>query len=105
MSIWSQSLQHTGSNVDYILEDLKSRLEKFTDLEDIDHFLVWTYFTCAAASTSNELKKFFTDHLRDKVQFIRFRNIPLMLEFLEELWADGNSWPLTVQHRSDYICA
>jgi hypothetical protein len=105
VSVWSKSVEQPGANVDFILEDFKSRLDSFCDLQDLDHYLTWVYFNCAAASSRPSLRRFFTDHLQKHVDSIGFKNIPLMLELLQRLPEDEERWSSRIQRQCEYICA
>lgn len=98
-------MENPHCNVDPILESFKLQLEGFRDLDDLDHYLTWVYFNCAAASLNQELRQFFAGHLQDHMRTHGFKNIPLMLQLLQRLWKDERRWPLTLQSHCEYICA
>lgn len=105
VSIWLQKAENPRINLDPILESFKFKLQGFRDLIDLDHYLTWVYFNCAAASINEELRQFFAGHLAQHMQMFGFKNIPLMLQLLQRLWEDDSSWPSMLQSHQDYICA
>ncbi|RVX69541.1 hypothetical protein B0A52_06605 [Exophiala mesophila] len=105
VSVWLQKAEDPYLDLDPTLESFKSQLQDFRDLTDLDHYLTWVYFNCAAASMNEQLRQFFANHLEQQMQIIGFKNIPLMLQLLQRLWKDDRSWPSTLQQHHEYICA
>ncbi|CAH0055981.1 unnamed protein product [Clonostachys solani] len=105
VTVWLRKVKDPNADVDGILEDMRWRLEYSPDLPSFDHYLTWVYFNCAASASKKTLRDFFTCRLNWHTTTFGFKNVSLMVDFLQVLWENEQTWPSLIQFHNEYICA
>lgn len=103
--IWVSKCYERASDVDGAIEQLRELIDTFPEIRDVEHYLTWVFFISAAAASADTLRNYFFNRLLYHVELFGWRNVPLMLEFLSNLWITGEAWPAQLLNHKDYICA
>lgn len=88
-----------------LIEQLVGAVSKIPSDSRGAHALVWVCFVAGAASTDQGQRKFFVHRMEQIYTQTQFRNIPIAIQSLENIWARGNGerWTICLPRLSNVL--